>query len=264
MLRERAFFFSSLLSILLVWPGGAALAQHNCDFAAVIAGRDYLIPEISDGLAHPHFPITFDCPEDFFYDFIIQCDYNPNGYGIVYSRDGETLIPLSQTAYSTLPYSSHPGPLDEMHDAIMDPASGAAMVMAHDRTGTGGAGNHPFRLTWKGTTYCFMHNGYIPNSLKQALWWELYHDWPGAPGSWFVEFPSNWVDPGQVGNYALFIDSEIVFHWIMKQVILTDGSMLAGLYHALTAEIDNPCGQFDLLTLFNQTGSYKLNFVLCD
>jgi len=265
-MRWKFIPFLFVLAFAVSFGSIASAQNHNCDFAAVITHQDFIIPDITDGLVHPYYPITYDCPEDFFYDYIIQrSGPNPDGYGIIYSADGETTIPPEQIYHSSNVYSVNPNPLDQAHEDIMNPINEAVMVMAHDRTGTGGSGNHPFTLNWEGRTYAFMHNGYIPGSLKQALWWELYYDWPGAPGDWFEQFPSNWVPPGQVHNYNMFIDSEIVFHWIMKNVILNDGSVLAGLYEALTAQINNNVGNFDLYDLLrNHSTSYTLNFVFSD
>jgi|GEM_PF-2012782 len=233
------------------------VARHNCDFTAVIAMDGFAVANIVNG------PDPFDDPDDFFYDFIIdRSQFNLNGYGIIHS-DGDAITYEPDLYYSEFPYQNNPAPLDAAHAAIMDPANGAIMVMAHDRTGTGGFGNHPFFFEWNDEPFVFMHNGSITQTIKEALHDELY-DYTGSyPGEWFVQHPSNWVAPQNTSHFELFIDSEILFHWIMKNVIDNDGNVLAGIYAALTARIDN--GAINLRQEFDDNwASNKINWVLGD
>lgn len=270
--------FSALFAVGA--PAREVREEHNCDFAAVItrakAKEHCLIaqmPRGPGGIANP------DDPEDFFYDFLVAYsgsapDQNPDGYRLVYYRDGEAVLPEYETTggpnypyRSETYYHDHQRPMENAHEDIMDVTNKAVIVMGHDRKGEVGEGNHPFTFEGEGRTWSFMHNGGIEDDIKQALWNELYNNTGNLPGEWFVEHPSNWVDPWQTGNYGDFIDSELLFHWIMKNILEKDGDALAGLYQALTAEVEMPGGGIiDLYDRFMNPAHFtnNINFVLCD
>jgi hypothetical protein len=269
--RDWCLLCIAVLITLLFIP--TPVSARNCDFAAVIAKDGSLLPEIWDGLQHPSFPITFDCTEDYIYDYLIQRSaYNANGYGLAFYRNGQSLIPPWQTFYTELPYSVDPGPMESAHDAIMDPSNNAVIVLGHDRTGTGGDGNHPFTLDWCSSTYSFMHNGaYLddnnnPNgpNIKRALWHELYYNWGSYAGEWFVIHESNNPDINPA-EWDEFIDSELLFHWIMQNVIDHDGSVLLGLHEALTAVVfdTETGGTINLYSYFRGDVAHnRINFVM--
>jgi len=284
-LRNRVIGLATSLPALGAFLLPAARAQvrppsHNCDMSAVIthakAGEDCLIAQIPEGIGQ------FDDPMDFFYDFTISrssLQTNPDGYRVVYYRDDEPELPANQVEdldyRSPQHYGLNSGPLSSARQAIMNAANEAVIVLAHARKGTGGlsGGNHPFTFTGERRTWSFMHNGGIKDEndtpdIKYALWYDLYYDSGGAPGSWFVRHPSNWVPSWSVGNYSEFIDSELLFHWIMKNVLEEEGDVLAGLYRALTAQLYDPVtgGTIDLFYQFMQNyhTTNRLNFVLCD
>ncbi len=245
------------------------ILSHNCDFAAVITKNDILIPGIQQGA------LPFDDPDDFFHEFIISRSTgqtNDDGYGILFMRDWQDAILADQKYYCPDIYETNPVPLDSAHAAIMDPASQAVLVLSHARNGTGGwaGGNHPFTLEWEGRTYSFMHNGSIADNVKHAMHYDLYNNTGAFAGAWFLEHPSNWVSPEDADDYTAFIDSEILFHWIMKNVIEGDGSVLGGMHAALTGELDTPPppqggGFVDLRVAFHDNfDSNKINFVLAD
>jgi uncharacterized repeat protein (TIGR01451 family) len=255
---------SMFLSLMVM-----AQESHNCDFGAVLTLKGYIIPDITQ-INDP--PPPYDDPDDFFYEFIRTCNYNPNGYGIIYLKNGETVIPEEQRWYSSQPYPA--GPLDQAHQVIMNPSNHAVMVMAHDRWGTGGwaGGNHPFTFEWNGRTYAFMHNGSISNEIRQALWNELYnwYEYEYQVEPWFDQHPSNWVPAQDTGYWDAFIDSEILFHWIMKNIIDHNNSTFAGLQAALTAEVRTnlPPNPLPIINLHDQFivpfPNNTINFVLFD
>lgn len=285
---KKSSALQSVLAFLLValfFPAaiGAAVGEgpcsHNCDMAAVMAMEGHRLPDITDGLPHgpDHYynPIVYDCPEDFLYDFVRDrsgpVPLNPNGYGLAYYKDGELTLEAAQAYYSEWTYPAYPDGMDLAREEIMDPSNEAVIVLSHARWGTGGldGGNHPFTFEWQGRTFSFMHNGSVRETgpdVKAALWYELYENAGAYPGEWFELHPSNWVLPGHTGNHNYFIDSELFFHWIMKNVIDKDGDVLAGIYRALTSEADLPGGgTVDLYFQFrSETDENELNFVLSD
>jgi len=265
---KKALLIILFISAQASFVGNVLAQDHNCDFGAVLAKEGYQITDVGEA-------------DYYFYDFIIQHSTqgdDNDGYGCLYLKEGQSIIPPSQKYYlvgTNISYAVEPPPkqLDLAHTAIMDPANDAVMVMAHARNGTGGniPGNHPFIMEWEGKTYSFMHNGFIrsdgtPN-IKWAFWNYLYNVWGGGGGVWFEGHPSNYVPhPGPTDNWQNFVDTELLFHWIMSHIIDHDGSILAGLYEALTGTVEGQGGSvIDLYSQFhNQVYSNTLNIVLND
>jgi hypothetical protein len=213
--------------------------EHNCDFAAVLMKTGYVVPD-APRLNDPPGPTgPYAAPDDFFYDFIIQrssASTNPNGYGVCYARNDQTTInPRTQVWNSANQvYRANPDPLDHARAAILNPSNCACAVMAHSRMGTtGGAQQHPYYLDWNGKTYALMHNENLQKPTKYSLFWDLWNHC-AYYGQWWDEHPSNWnSDPS---NYSGFNGTEIVFHWLMKQVILAHGDFVAGFHNAITID----------------------------
>ncbi len=275
---------SSLLTLAVVLPAALEAQDrtpsHNCDMAAVItharAVENCLIAQM------PNVPGDFNDPEDFFYDFIIDRSSpgtNDDGYRVVFYADDELTLPPGQLSGSDYRsphyYVADPGPLNDARHDIMNEEYEAVIALAHSRNGTGGlsGGNHPFTFAGEDRTWTFMHNGGIKDEgdlpdIKYALWYDLYYNSGGQNGSWFEDHPSNWVSPANVGNYSEFIDSELLFHWIMKSILAEGGDVLAGLHEALTGEVPDPVGGGDINLYSQFMQNYhttnRINFVLCD
>lgn len=258
---------NGLLAVMLVLTFATLMTgkgyAENCDFAAVLAKGDHLIANISDPDGDPPYPeIDFDDPEDFYYDFVkLRSFYNPSGYGIIYYEDGVFTVPESQRYYSEEPYPQNPDPLENAHDDIINPDNNAVIVLGHDRTTTQGApGNHPFWFHLEGVggepnrSYTFQHNGDC-SYLRCAIYNYLGDDW-------FIEHPSNWG----ASNWDEFIDSELLFHFIMAHVIDNNGDVIGGIMSALneTSIYDPITGNYlDFSSLF-ESQTYIINFVLSD
>ncbi len=125
-------------------------------------------------------------------------------------------------------WGSNYEPLDEIIEpTIMDNDTKASIVLGHDRQGTGGKGNHPFRLTVNGTDYTFEHNGNVGN-LKDDFFFgaeALYSDW-------FNDYESNW--DGSSSSYSDWIDSELYFHYLIANIeYVYNGDVIKGIYNAL-------------------------------
>ena len=155
--------------------------EHNCDFAAVLMKTGYSVPDAARLNDPPGPGRTWDTPDGYFYDYIIQrssASSNPNGYGICYARNGRTGIDRGTQVWNSLNqfYAANPGPLDFAHAAILNPTNQAWMVMAHSRFASIVGGQptaigqqHPFYLDWNGKTYALMHNGGLEITVKSPL-----------------------------------------------------------------------------------------------
>jgi len=266
--------------------------EHNCDFAAVIARAGYNLA-ISDGETHPEVPwwnIEYDSPADYYIDFVTSrsaesyqegYEYvnemheenlpNPDGYGILYYPSGNfhtggywyspmyTLTPNQRPFLQEPYYTDYPTengtfviPMNNAYSAISSAANHAAIVLSHARWGSAGwdGGFHPFTFVENNRTYSFMHNGTVAATYRQAIHSVLYNN------GWFDTYDSNWVLPVHYSDYRYFIDSELMFHWFMYNIINHGNSVFAGLLTGLTEQIGTSG-----LYLEN---SGTLNFVFCD
>lgn len=262
---KRIRFSIFFVGLMLLMPFLVPAQQHNCDFAAVLTRSGYSIPYIQDGM------FSFDDPDDFYYEWLTTTT-NPDGYGNIYAANGHTTIPFSQQDdyYSTSPYWVDPDPWDLFWLDTFNVNDPAVLVMSHTRWGTGGSGNHPFLFNFDGRTYSFMHNGGILTNVKNALWNELYNLYGNGNGQWFSEHPPNWLpNPASWANPANFIDSELLFHWIMKHIIEANGSEFSGIHSALTGSARvNTAPPYIAMSLLNafftDYANNKINFVLGD
>lgn len=242
----------------------------SCDMIAMIARYDF-------SLDFNNQSSSFLEPYDYF-NFIQErssLEFDHDGYGILYYKSLEDFYYNASNPqdssnqawyqYGLNTYYTH-APVEfandwqwEMEQAIRVlriEQTTPKIVLAHARKGTGGEGNHPFRFRWKNKTYSFMHNGKL-SGIKQALFEQTFAD-----SNWRLEHPSNWA-PANSENSADYVDSEVFFHWLMKNILELDGSVLGGLRKSLTTSIpglESPEGN----TIHNFLNRNILNFVFCD
>jgi len=244
---RKALLLFGLTILCFISPNPA----HACDMIALISLTGYTIPN------QDTIPGNFNDPNDFF-EFIKECSdslTNDDGYGILYYKDGEVVVDSTQKWYK-IGFGSWYGdgaddPLDLAIDEIMNEENDAVFVFGHDRNGEIGYGSHPFTFEWQYTTYTFIHNGTVYNDHKEAIMNYLGADW-------FLQHPSNWN--GQYGDIDLFIDSELLFHYIMKHIIDNAGNVISGIYAALNnANVEG----YNLQEEFSR-GLPVINFILSD
>jgi len=219
----------------------------DCDMFTAIAKDGHYISELNSE------PGEFNDPNDFFEWLKIRSRNstpkpNDDGYGIIYYKDEGYFYldpdslghnnsnqgdPLNQAWYqigSETYYTG--GDADEKwefntaSDVIMNSNTEATIVMAHARNGVGGAGNHPFRFNIDGDdkTYTLMHNGWITYTDSIYNYLESL--------DWFDTYSSNWEYLN--GGDNPMIDSEILFHYIMKFVIENNEDIVKGIHEAFT------------------------------
>lgn len=209
----------------------------DCDMTAMLAKEGQYISWFRNSLG------SFNDPYDFF-TFIKNNSSdttNDDGYGILYypedwefhygelTNADQAWYQEGEDTYYTNP--TDPDWQDAMDDAqnyIMNNSTEASIFLAHARQGTGGDGNHPFRFTYDGQVYSFEHNGFIEPGVKEALHYEL------GGATWFNNHPSNWVESSDYSDYTKFIDSELIFHYIMMHVIDFDGDIIRGINSAFS------------------------------
>ncbi|MCD4817820.1 MAG: T9SS type A sorting domain-containing protein [Candidatus Cloacimonetes bacterium] len=222
----------------------------SCDMFALISKSGYNFAN-QDSIAG-EFNDIFD-----YYDFIKERSdslYQDDGYGIVtYINNSGISEPIQtwfKTGYDTWYGDGGVEPLDTAIESISDPGNETNIVLVHARNGTGGTGSHPFVFEFDDKFFTFMHNGAIGNSLKNRLMQYLGE-------TWFDDHPSNWS--GIYPDYSNFIDSELIFHYIMKHII-EQNDMQNGISVALNNR--NVLGYDFYDMIFNARN--VINFIISD
>ena len=209
--------------IMLLFVLSLTKSVFSCDMFALLAkeGGTLALPDTSEG--------EFDDVTDFFNFIKVRSDenYQDDGYGVIYYKAGESIIRDNQkwfkTGYNTWYGDGNYDPLDDAIPEILNSDNNAVLTMVHARNGTGANGSHPFLFDYNGKTYSFMHNGAISNQIKEAIINYLGEDW-------FQNHDSNWF--GVYPNSSTFIDSELLFHYIMESII-HENDTFAGIKRAL-------------------------------
>ncbi len=179
---------------------------------------------------------------------------NNDGYGIVaYNVGSQTILPhyrWYKTGYQTWYDNSNPD--EPLNNALMTlmPDDSVSIIMGHARNGTGGNGNHPLLFEHDGVTYSFMHNGFYSSQVKQDI-----IEFLGSV--WFHQHPSQWE--GEYYDVNSFIDSELLFHYLMYYIIQTPDNIPLALKKAFN---NKNVGNSDLEYLLKYNDSAKVNFVL--
>ncbi|MBT4333244.1 MAG: hypothetical protein HOD64_08195, partial [Candidatus Cloacimonetes bacterium] len=267
------------LIIVLFFTFSTVFAE--CDMFTIIAKEGHYISGLTEE------PGNFNDPNDFFEWLMIRSRNttpkpDDDGYGIIYYKDdgyfyldpddlGHSELnqgdPLNQAWYQIGSETYYTGgdanqkwELDTASDVILDNNTAATIVLAHARNGSGGAGNHPFRFNIDGDdkTYTFMHNGWL--TYVGAIFNYL------EDLDWFDTYSSNW------GEFPA-IDSEIMFHYIMKFIIDNNGDVVAGIHDAfiqtdingmdIKGELEAPVSYYSS-TLGCYTYKEVANFVIAD
>lgn len=211
------------LFILLLFAARATA----CSFIAVLAPEGSDLPALATDVA----PYT---------DFLRAHAAPPNddGYGLLLYRDRDPAAPLGFFASGSPVWYGHDDGrvLDEALAVLRAPEQRATLALGHARNGSGGLGSHPFRFERDGRTWAFMHNGDLSDGdagcLKEGLLSGLQQS------GWFDERPrpnrSNWK--GHPEDVDSWVDSELLFHYLMARILETGGDVPGGLRLALNEE----------------------------
>jgi hypothetical protein len=191
---------------------------------------------------------------------------NIDGYGLVFYDNRNTLDSsklFHQFGFGTYfsvktdtSKSSWEKPLLNAFEAIKKCDSGVSAIFGHARTATGGIGNHPFWFHLDtdsngvpDETFVFEHNGDCSPLKPAMLQYLLSFD-----SLWFKKHPLNWVSKmpdNDTLNTTYIIDSELLFHYIMANIIEYKGNAQTGIANALQK-----------LGAFNSGFYHVINFIL--
>ena len=242
-----------IITILFVMISFSMMLYANCDMMAMIARKGKFISDITS------VGINYSVPNNFM-QFIkdnSSSGTNDDGYGILYYTEGgdfyldpenlghsntqqgdpdnQAWYQIGSGTYYTGGSADEKWELDTATTKLIDNQNTlATLVLGHARLGENGSGNHPFRLEIANSpdkTFTFIHNGTIADNNKTMLFNEL------TTNGWFANHYSNWW--GVQGNVGSWIDSEVLFHWIMYNVNEADGDVIQGIRNSIIATINN-------------------------
>jgi len=214
----------ALSATLPLGPGVASA----CEFIVLAAERGHSLAD-HRGQASP------------FASFLAQQSAPPNndGYGVAWYGPDPQLLDHQRhyaTGLGTVWYRHNDGAvLDSAFAQVWRPGNQARLVLGHVRNGTGGRGSHPFVQHRARRSFAFQHNGDLSNGgstdLKEALLHGLlqcgfFADDAYSGGNW-------WGDPADVDSW---IDSELLFFYLLHHVEAADGDLEQGLREALARE----------------------------
>ena len=240
-----------------------------CDMSAIIMNKD---TPFSCGV--------YSASDSQFADFTTPQDYlayvmsrsnastNNDGYGILYYSQDSFVLKEDNYYYKYVhSYQEHgnvwytgnyfneqnqPDIFDIALKDINDPDNRATIVMCHCRFASGypfAPGNHPFHFNSNGRTYTLMHNGAIPNDARLFMISSVKNRYP----FWFEQHQPNFPSFANSNNPAYWIDSEVLFHYLMSWIVDSGYNVTAGLYGGLK-ELDD----------FKPLTSMILNFIFSD
>lgn len=231
------------------------------NFLSLIACDMFMLQAIDD---HPFFTNSslsgdFDDPYDFFENFKTLANStsgNRDGYGVIAYNFDSNYVNRDLRWYKTgignfFDENNIDEPLYEAINYLYD-NDAIERVLVHARSGTGGNGSHPFIFNVGDRSYSFMHNGFISSSVKRDIITFLGDEW-------FATYPSQWE--GNPDDVYSFIDSELLFHYLMFYIMQTPEDLPLAFRRAFTnKKVSNTDMEYNIK--FNNNAI--INFLLSD
>lgn len=267
--RGRAVVWAgACLFLLLLGALASPQTLSGCVMSALISREGRTLDDFATegpGTLYWH----YDDPWDYL-AFVMTnstSGYNNDGYGVVaYSAGDPQLAPSARwykrvkqssdfnRVYYSGPYfgwdSSAQGGWDVLDTALAELRGGQmqpAIVLCHARSASGHTfGNHPFTFAGAGRTFSFMHNGWCGGARNFMIAGIRALD-----PDWFKLHPSEYFG---LGDPLVWVDSELLFHYLLAHIAAAGGETLTGLKKGLAGlrqQLAHP-----------QSGVY--NFVLSD
>jgi len=220
-----------------------------CDMSALIMRADKVFSDFNNIITNNVYS-NYDVPVD--YPAFVMSRSNDqmhnDGYGILYYRQKNYQLQpekywykyVSSTAVANQVYytgnyfnsNNVPDVFDKAMQIIKQPQSMASIIMCHARNATlnpFAPGNHPFRLDINNRTYTLMHNGYVSYATRTFMINETY----GLDNDWFLFHTPNYANFVNAAFPACWIDSEVLFHYLMAHIAAEDFDVFNGMRTAL-------------------------------
>lgn len=225
------------------------LLLQACDMSALILRNDKVFSDFGNAMSDNGFS-DFDVPVDYL-AFVMSrsnSSMHNDGYGILHYQKENFRLPADNSWYKyvhsaaeanqvwyTGNYFDSTNPqdvFDKALQAIRLPENRASMVLCHARNASSSPfapGNHPFRLNLNNRTYSLMHNGFVSYEVRMFMINEIYN----LDADWFTFQTPNFSDFTNAAFPSCWIDSEVLFHYLMCHIKEENFDVNVGMRTAL-------------------------------
>jgi hypothetical protein len=233
-----------LLACLVIF-----IAVHSallaCDMSAVLMKEGKVFSDFN-AISTGEFFSNYYAPLDYL-AYVMSRSHpaiNNDGYGIVYYSQYTPQISASQQWYKRIVSAqsvnqvyytgnlfTHSNPQDIFDVAIERMQlrdARASIIMCHARNATANPfapGNHPFSFNLNNVTYTLMHNGFISLDTRRFMINEI----ASYNSDWFADNHPNLTGFDNSNNPENWIDSEVLFHYLMCHIKQNDNDVYKGL-----------------------------------
>jgi len=235
--------------ILLVLIAAYAVSTFACDMTAIIVKQNSEFSFLNN-LSNETDQCQYNTPLDYLAFIMSKSSaYQHNdGYGIVYYPKKVRLLNETHWWYkhvrnyfeannvyytgNLFDINNPDDVFDKAFSAINTPGANTGIVLCHARnasTNPFAPGNHPFRMELNGVTYSFMHNGSVSTATRTLMINEINLQ----DGTWFDIHKPNLVGFDNSDNPAYWIDSEVLFNYLMFNIVDNGYNVLNGLRSGL-------------------------------
>ena len=174
---------------------------------------------------------------------------NHNGWAMVYYSD-EGVFESTQLIRSALPAETDSITYNQFVSQMLSVESQSMIGLGHVRKASSGATDvpnpHPFIMTFNGKTYTMAHNGNVDKTVILNL---ITNN--GTDFSWIDGHPPQTFGNGswqEDEGWYYVVDSELIFLWIMKNIIEGDDDTFKGLHASLSMlELEHPYGKKNII-----------------
>lgn len=252
--KPGGFLFSgSILPLAALWLIVWVLLPKGlpaCSMSALIAGEGHFLSDFRQtGMAtdYSHYNDPWD-----YLGMVISTsrpDYYSEGYGLVSYAENTPRLGQERkwfkrvrrpsdfgNTYYTGTYlrnipvgaSVAPDTLDRAMFSLKNRVSSSVIALCHARSASGLTyGNHPFWFNHLGRTYTLMHNGNA-NTARAFMINRITAQ--NSELDWFHIHPSNYFENP---NPWQWVDSEVLFHFIMSHIMQNNNNTEVGIIKAM-------------------------------
>jgi hypothetical protein len=257
----------TVLFLVLILAAQSVLTA--CDMSAFIIRKDLELADFNN-LASDDVFTDYDMPKDYLAYVMSRSTstLQNDGYGLVCYTKNSAQVTNENCWYkhvhnaaeaghvfytgNLFNSANEPDVFDVAYRKITRPAMKSSIVLCHARNATlnpFAPGNHPFRMDVKGQTYSLMHNGYISTAARTFM----INETNILDNEWFDSHTPNFDDFANASYPASWIDSEVLFNYLMCHIVHNDYSVYFGLKTALKK-----------LETYLRMSSNVVNFVFSD
>jgi hypothetical protein len=233
------------MALFLILLSGIYCALDACDMSAVITGQGVTLADYHAAATDANY-IDYTNPVDYLAYVMTRSNsaVDNDGYGILYYPQDSFQLDADNYWYKYVAsaddinhvyYTGHffesenqQDTFDDALDNIVRADANASIVMCHARNASANPfapGNHPFRMNLNNRTYTFMHNGFVSTEARTFMINEtnLTHN------NWFDFTEPNYPDFANSAYPSCWIDSEVLFNYLMCQIEANDFNVYTGL-----------------------------------